>query len=260
MRGGTDLSLINAVLGHPLTRGLSLDDPHTTELRRQIISEKPFLRAIYCEWYNRILSALPSKDKVLELGSGAGFLKEVLPGAITSEVFPISNVDIIADARNLQFADGELDAIVMTDVLHHIPGVDRFFSEASRCIRPGGRVVMIEPWRTQWSEWVYTHLHHEPFEPDSDWDIPMSGPLSGANGAMPWIIFSRDRALFEERYLNLKIASIEPIMPLSYLVSGGVSLRSLMPGVLYKPFRWLESRLPQARTAMFAQIEVDRIP
>ncbi|MBU0877951.1 MAG: class I SAM-dependent methyltransferase [Alphaproteobacteria bacterium] len=241
-----------------MTRGLSIDDPRTTELRRQIIVEKPFLKRIYKEWYGRILDALPRRDKVLELGSGAGFFKEVLPNAITSEVFPVDGVDIVADACGLQFSDGELDAIVMTDVLHHIPGVDRFFAEASRCLRPGGSIVMIEPWRTPWSEWVYRNWHHEPFQPSAGWDIPTTGPLSGANGALPWIVFSRDSQEFARRFPDLRIASIEPIMPISYLVSGGVSLRSLVPEFLYQPVRSIESLLPANRFAMFALIKVDR--
>ncbi|WP_208999398.1 class I SAM-dependent methyltransferase [Roseibium sediminis] len=254
------MGILNQILAHPLTRGLSIDDPHTTELRRQIIVEKPFLKSIYQEWYGRILDALPYRDRVLELGSGAGFFKEVLPNAITSEIFPVKGVDVVADACNLRFSDGELDAIVMTDVLHHIPGVDRFFAEASRCLRTGGRIVMIEPWRTPWSEWVYTHLHHEPFEPSAGWDIPATGPLSGANGALPWIVFSRDREEFRRRFPKLEIVKIEPIMPISYLVSGGVSLRSLVPKFLYKPVRWLEGLLPAGHFAMFALIQVERLP
>ena len=44
---------------HPLTRGLDLDDPRTTHLRRRILAEKPFLRKIYEEWYERIAASLP---------------------------------------------------------------------------------------------------------------------------------------------------------------------------------------------------------
>ena len=34
-------------LEHPLTRGLDLDDPRTTHLRRRVLDEKRFLRRIY---------------------------------------------------------------------------------------------------------------------------------------------------------------------------------------------------------------------
>ena len=69
--------MIKSILAHPLTRGMDIDDPRTTELRLQIVRSKRFLRKIYEEWYRDIVAALPPCDgPVLELGSGAGFLGE----------------------------------------------------------------------------------------------------------------------------------------------------------------------------------------
>ena len=245
-------------LAHPLTRGMDIDDPHTTALRLQIIRSKPFLRKLYEEWYRDIATHFPSDALVLELGSGAGFLKEFIPQLITSELFSTPGVERVIDAQAIAMAEASLDGIVMTDVLHHIPDCSSFFHEAARVIRPGG-VVMIEPWNTTWSRWVYQHLHHEPFEPDArEWRIPISGPLSGANGALPWIIFQRDRALFEAKYPQWHIVRILPIMPFAYLLSGGVSLRSFLPGWMYQPVRLLEQRCNEASRAMFAMITLKR--
>src|SRR5262249_4673893 len=146
---------------------------------------------------------------VLELGSGAGFLEEFIPGLITSDVFPSPGVQRVIDARALPFGAGELKAIVMTDVLHHIARPRGFLREADRCVRPGGVVSMIEPWVTPWSRVVYGRLHHEPFRPGAaEWEFPEAGPLSGANGALPWIMFARDRAVFEREFPSWKIARI----------------------------------------------------
>ena len=66
-----------------------------------------------------------------------------------------------------------------------------FLAESARCVRAGGALVMIEPWVSRWSRFVYTRFHHEPFDPDSPrWEVPQTGPLSGANGALPWILFT----------------------------------------------------------------------
>lgn len=253
------MTLLERVLKHPLTADLPVDDPRTTIIRRRIVKEKPFLSKLYVEWYQRIVSVLPKSDSVLELGSGPGFFRKFLPGAITSEVFFTQEVSIIADASNLPLADKSLDAIVMTDVFHHLTNVSRFFSEATRCLRPQGRIVMIEPWRTPWSEWVYTRFHSEPFLPESRWQIPLKGPLSGANGALPWIVFHRDRSLFEEKFPEWRIRRIETMMPFTYLLSGGVSMRSLAPGWMYKLCRILENMLNQERWAMFALIELELV-
>ncbi len=63
--------MIMTFLAHPLTRGLDIDHPSTTERRRQIIQEKHFLKKIYQEWCTVISTAFPdSKEPVLELGTG----------------------------------------------------------------------------------------------------------------------------------------------------------------------------------------------
>jgi len=250
------------LLEDPLTRGRDLDDPQTTELRRQVMRDKPFLRQLYGEWYATIVNALPpGRGPVLELGSGAGFLDQLLPDLITSDLLPVRGLSLALDARSLPFGRGSLRAVVMTDVLHHLPGCRRFFHEAARCVRAGGRIVMVEPWVTPWSRLVYGRLHHEPFLPESvDWEFPSSGPLSGANGALPWIVFFRDRALFEREFPEWTIRSIRPTMPFRYLLSGGISMRSLVPDWTYKIARGLEAVLGplNGHLAMFAVIVLER--
>jgi SAM-dependent methyltransferase len=254
--------MIKELLAHPLTRGLDLDDPRTTGLRRQIIQSNRFLRAIYDEWYRDIVAALPpGDDPVLELGSGAGFLSNLIPGLITSEIFVTPGAALVMDAHTMPLSDASVRAIVMTNVLHHLARPRRFFAEAARCVRPGGAIVMIEPWVTAWGKWVYTHLHHEPFIPDSvRWEFPQTGPLSGANGALPWILFVRDREQFAREFPGWEIRTIRPIMPFRYLISGGVSMRALMPGWSFGAWRGLENcmRPWMNHWAMFAQITLIR--
>ena len=256
-------SMLKSWILHPLTCGLDIDDPRTTQLRCQIIRQKVFLREIYKEWYAAIASALPSGEgSVLEIGSGAGFLKDIIPDLITSEVLYCSNVNMVLDGCNLPFADCKLRGIVMTDVFHHLAEPRSFLMEAARCVKPGGVLVMIEPWVTPWSRLVYKKLHYEPFRPDAqEWEFPMTGPLSGANGALPWIIFKRDRVQFEIEFPQWQIKIIKLGMPFRYLLSGGVSMRSLMPAWTFGFWRSLEKRFqPWMNTwGMFALIILDRV-
>lgn len=245
-------------LEHPLTHGLDLDDPRTTDLRRRIIREKEFLRRIYEEWYETLVASLPPGDgAVLEIGAGAGFMKEYLPELVTSDVLACDGVDMVFDATRMPFADGSLRAVVMTNVLHHIAEPRRFFREASRTVRAGGRIAMIEPWVTPWSRVIHTKLHHEPFVPEAaEWGFPESGPLSGANGALPWILFERDRAQFESEFPEWRIERVRPMMPFRYIASGGLATRDLMPGWTYGLWRGLEKLFePWMRTwAMMAHV------
>jgi SAM-dependent methyltransferase len=225
------VGFLRRVLAHPLTAGIDLDDPAVTELRKQVISTKPLLKAIYDEWYAMLAAGLPAgSGPVLELGSGAGYCDHYIPGLITSELLYCPSVQLGLDAQHMPFANDSLRAIVFTGVLHHIPNVRFFFSEAERCVRRGGKILMVEPWVTAWSRFAYKHLHHEPFSPEAtDWPFPSSGPLSGANIAIPWIVFERDRRVFESEFPQLEIEQIRPFMPFRYIVSGGLGMRNLVP-------------------------------
>ena len=233
---------ISSLLAHPLMRGLDIDDPRTTDLRRKVIASNGFLRAIYDEWYALLVERVPAgAGHVLEIGSAAGILAGRVPQLIRSEILQLPGLDAVLDAHVLPFADQSLKAIVMVDVLHHLPQPRQFFAEAQRCLMPGGVVVMIEPWVSWWSRLIYGHLHHEPFQPAAaDWTFPAGGPLSGANGALPWIIFERDRHSFDREFPGLSVAEIRTMMPFRYLVSGGVSMRQLMPAWTFSVWRALD--------------------
>lgn len=244
---------------HPLTRKIDLDSPEMTLRRRQIIQEKSFLRKFYHECYLSIAQSLPNDaaGPILELGSGSGFLKEYIPNLITSEIIKIPDVDIIFDGAKLPFSTNALAGIVMIDVLHHIPNAASFLSDAVNCLKPGGIIIMIEPWATPWSGFFYRHLHHEPFDQSAkNWKIPNGGPLSQANSALPWIIFERDREKFEDEFPQFHIQEIFLNFPFCYLLSGGISLRTSLPGELYTVVRKLENltRPWMNSVAMFAKI------
>lgn len=238
---------IKKLLSHPLTSGLDIDDPQTTALRRSIILTKPFLKKLYTEWYTLIDNALPQSDApAIELGSGGGFITDIIKNVITTDVIELPYIDRILDAcAPWQFEDNSLRGVTMTNVFHHLPDVDAFLEEATRCIVSKGAIVMIEPWLNPWSRFVYKHIHHEPCDATvKEWKLPPGGPLSQANGALPWLVFHRDKKDFLEKYPQWTIEECRTIMPVSYILSGGVSMRSLVPGWLYSLVRLCEKVFP----------------
>src|SRR5271163_2962379 len=100
-------------LSEPGTEGLEIDSAETTIRRWQIIQNKPFLRQIYVEWYQRIASSISPGDlPALEIGSGAGFMSDYVPHLITSDVLTLPSVELVVDAcRRLPFDDEKLRAI-----------------------------------------------------------------------------------------------------------------------------------------------------
>lgn len=247
-------------LALPGVSGLDIDSPKTTDLRIEIVQRKAFLRQLYSEWYRTLRDASgdwPAGVRV-ELGSGPGFLKEFCPEVVTSEVVKMGRVDIVFSAERMPFGDQSLAGVYLVNVLHHLRRPAQFLSEAARCVKRTGGIVMVEPYGTPWGRLVWKRLHHEPFEPEGGWTVDGAGPLSGANGAMPWILFERDREAFCRAFPQLRIVGIRPFMPLAYLLSGGVSMRSLMPGACYRPWRALEKALGRLNRflGMFAVIEL----
>ena len=57
----------------------------------------------------------------MELGSGGGFLKDIEPSVICSDVLDLPTNDLTFSALDMPFADGELSALFMIDTFHHIP-------------------------------------------------------------------------------------------------------------------------------------------
>jgi SAM-dependent methyltransferase len=249
-------------LAHQATLGLSPDDPRTTQLRRRLVQENEFLKRVYLEWYADLSSSLPpGEEPVLEIGSGAGFMNDCMPRVLNTDVFYCPGMKAVLDGQALPFQSGSLRAIVMTDVLHHLPDVRRFFHEATRVLRPGGVISMVEPWVTNWSRIIYGRFHHEPFSPEAaDWELTSGGPLSGANGALPWIVFARDRSAFEREFPALCVQAVSLGMPLRYALSGGVTMRGVMPAWTFDIWRAVENVLQPLMEylAMFAHITLVR--
>ena len=92
------------------------------------------------------------------------------------------------------------------------------------------------------------------------WEFDAEGPLSSANGALPWILFERDRDKFEKLFPEWTIEEIRPMMPFRYLLSGGFTFRSMQPAFTYNWWKAIEKGLGRWNTtlAMFAFIRLRR--
>lgn len=212
---------------------MELDDPgRAAELVARIRS-KPALMAWYEEMYAKyveVLGRCPAGGVAIEIGSGAGFARELVPGLVTTDVLPYAGVDRVVDACRMPFADGELRFIGMLNVFHHIPDVEAFLHEAERCLQRGGRCLVLD----QHPGWIggpiLKYVHHEGYDPAArEWRFESSGPLSGANGALAWIVFRRDRERFARLFPRLKLVSYRTHSPLRYWLAGGLKDWSLLP-------------------------------
>jgi len=250
-------------LKYPELRHLELDDPETTIARKSILQKNRFLWNIYFDWYQSIKKEIPENaENIIEIGSGAGFSEEMIPAIIKSDILFLPFSDLTINAHHLPVTNKIFDAVIMINVFHHLPHPYRFMYEINRTLREGGKLVMIEPWITSWSKWVLPRLHHEPFQMEGDLESPREHqPLSGANQAIPWIVFERDKDYFLGEFPNLKLQKLDLLMPFRYLFSGGFSFRLHAPGWSYKYAKFLDSVMEKRikKWAMFALLVVEKV-
>ena len=240
-----------------------LDDPNASLAHRDIILKKPFLKRLYSDWY--LIFIIKSKEikngKYLEIGSGGGFLKDVFPEVITSDILILPNVDLIFTAEEIPFKENELASIVMLNVFHHIPKPHLFLKEAQRTLIKGGKIIMTEPANSALARFIYKRFHHEPFDEKGQREIKAGNPLSNSNQALPYIYFERDLDLFKKDFPSLKINSINYHSPFSYIISGGVSRSAMLPFFMYnfvKGIEWLFSPFFK-QIGLFCTIEIEKI-
>jgi SAM-dependent methyltransferase len=58
---------------------------------------------------------------------------------------PSNRIQLVAgDACRMPFGDAQFDVILCVEAIFHFPGRDRFFAEARRILRPGGRLALCD--------------------------------------------------------------------------------------------------------------------
>ncbi len=104
---------------------------------------------------------IPTFARSLEIGAGTGYFSlhmhmagivgqatctDISPGMIevleaNASMLELDVETTVCDAEELPFGDGSFDLVFGHAVLHHIPDLDRAFSEFHRVLAPGGMIV-----------------------------------------------------------------------------------------------------------------------
>ena len=207
----------------------------TTEILNEhkiIWEEKPVLRAVYHNYYQRIL-AHTNEGESLEVGGGTGNLKNYLGQVTSTDILQMPWLDATCDAQFLPFKNKCFDNIVAMDVLHHIERPTRFFKEVERVLKDGGRLILLEPAITKVSWFFYHFFHPEPVilntDPLIDAALDPNRLAFDANQAIPELLFGKFKKQFSEHFPNLALTHKTYLSLWVYPLSGGFRKWCLVP-------------------------------
>lgn len=213
---------------------------------RRVWRAKPALRAIYADAYRRIAAAaVPGRS--LEIGGGIGNLKDHLPDTVSVDIQFCPWLDAVADAHHLPFGDRRFENVVLFDVLHHLQWPGRFLAEAARVLKPGGRLLMVEPAITPLSYPFFRWLHHEPVDMAADpidpWpaDMVKTDPYE-SNQAIPTLLLGRHHQRLAAAAPQFRVSEIAYFGFIAYPLSGGFRPWSAIPESWVQPLLAIERR------------------
>jgi SAM-dependent methyltransferase len=109
----------------------------------RMISSVGDLRSVESEQaFRSSLADLPGDALCVSVGGGP---TRADPRLVNLNIGVFPNVDIVADAYNLPYADGSVDAFHCEAVLEHLEFPDRAVAEMYRALRPGRPVFAATP-------------------------------------------------------------------------------------------------------------------
>lgn len=224
-------------------------EQHNIEIQSNIKAwdRKPILREIYQDFYRQIAARIDPQvpGPVVELGSGMGRIKDIIPECVTTDLFDNPWLDRRENCYKLSFADGSVSHLILFDVWHHLRYPGTALGEFHRVLAPGGRLILFEPAASWVGRLVYHFFHHEPVavRDPITWKAPAG---FSANDADYYAAQGSATRLFwwgegRDHLTGWQLREVRPFPSFKYFASGGFSgpqlgsrfLHSLMGGLDY---------------------------
>ena len=224
------------LLRDPSIDSIDVDGEERLDAHGKILVRKKMLQQVFTEFHRLFRKLddefLTAEGTRIELGAGVAPIRDSYPDVLATDVVHGDHLDRVLDAQDIDLPDESVRVIYGQNCFHHIPHPDQFFFEANRALAPGGGIILLEPYYGVFASFLYKRLFNtEGFDKEYlSWETPVSGPMNGANQALSYIVFIRDRSEFEAKYPALEIVHQELCTNyLKYLLSGGLNFRQLLP-------------------------------
>lgn len=151
--------------GHPTNVGRW----GVSESLRTFVEEMPYERRSILGFVREVADSLPPGTVVVDLGAGDAPYRELFShcdylttdweGSVHERA---SDVDVLAPADALPLEDGSADAVLLTQVLEHVPDPRSVLVEVARLLRAGGGVFMTVPFVWELHELPYDFWRFTP--------------------------------------------------------------------------------------------------
>lgn len=224
---------------------------HDAEIHRNLAywDQKPLLHRIYQDFYKLISKHIDHavKGPVVELGSGIGNIKSVIPDAICTDLFGNPWIDRVENAYELSFGDNSVSNIILFDVFHHMEYPGRVLSELYRVLAENGRVIIFDPALSLTGLVVFGMFHHEPlalgrkiiWNAPAEFDPWKSGYYAAQSNAEK--VFCGNK--FKRNLSSWNVIVRQKYSSLAYLLSGGYSKPQLIASRFYNQVKSIEKML-----------------
>lgn len=224
------------LLSDPLLDGMDVDGVGRLDLHRKMLEKKRMLRDVFTEFHHLFKKLdrqfFSGKGAAVELGAGISPMRDSYPNVLATDIVDAPHLDKVINAEAMDLADNSVRVIYGQNCFHHFPHPDRFLVELERVLIPGGGAILLEPYYGPFASFLFKRLFRtEGFDKTfPSWETPVAGPMNGANQALSYIVFVRDRVELERKHPSLKIVHEQRVGNyLKYIISGGLNFRQLLP-------------------------------
>jgi len=185
-------------------------------------------------------------ERVLELGAGSlTKAQRYFPDLTTTDGSTESlwGKEHFSRAESLPFSDSQFDIVIAKDTLHHFQNTDMALREINRVLTQKGVFIVSEPYWSVLGRVIFRFIHPEKWQPNTrDLFNDSSDPIEANQAILLCLTKIPHSSMVLDSGFTLEIK--EQTYGLSYLLSGGLNRRTILPFQILRNLFKLEARFP----------------